>query len=302
MTTRKIAAETTGPVTIDATLKGHGGVISVRVDDKCERATLTISTTDDDGPAAEAVRAATLRQSVTGLYASVVGKGGTNTGTTTIITGGRGGMTIIQNAGTVHGEMVGMNFADGDVTVNGVRVSGGGTVIAATAPVEIVATVPPGSKVIGNTQSADVEALGTFAAVSAFTQSGAVRVDTSNKVTASTQSGGVTVDKADEINVKTMSGGVYLNVTDVVEAKTMSGAITIQDFAGTARLKTMSGAIRVHATGGGDLDAKTMSGAIDVTATEAALADNLDVRPRSMSGRISVPSRRTPGASPRRRR
>ncbi|MET8566102.1 DUF4097 family beta strand repeat-containing protein [Streptomyces flaveolus] len=301
MTTRKLAAETTGPVTIDASLLGHGGVISVRAEADCKRATLTISTADEEGAAADAVRDATLRQSATGLHATVQGKGGISGGTT-IITGGSG-MTVIQSAGSVHGEVVGLNFSGGDVYVSGMNVTGGNTtVIKGSAPIEITAIVPLGSKVIGHTQSADIEAIGSFAVVSGHTQSGRLRVDDAEKVTASTQSGSVTVNKAADINAKTMSGGIYLNLTDVVDAHTMSGAIDIRDFGGTARLKTMSGAISVHATAGGDIDANTMSGSIDVTATRAALDEHLDVRPRSMSGRINVPSRRTPGSSPRRRR
>ncbi|MGW2110695.1 DUF4097 family beta strand repeat-containing protein [Streptomyces sp. NPDC001948] len=310
MTTRKLAAETTGPVTIDANLLGHGGTISVRAEADCERATLTISTTDEDGPAADAVRDATLRQSATGLNATVHGQGGTGGGTT-IITGGGRGMTVIQSAGTVNGRMTGMtinggifdgNFVGGDVYVNGVKVSGSGTaVIQGSAPIEITAIVPLGSKVIAHAQSADIEARGSFALVSATTQSGSLRVDDAEKVTVSTQSGSVSVNKAADISAKTQSGGVYLNITDVVDAHTMSGSIDIRDFAGTARLKTMSGSIRVHATAGGDIDAKTMSGSIDVTATQAALDEHLDVRPRSMSGRINVPSRRQDDR-PRRRR
>ena len=305
MTTRKLAAETTGPVTIDASLLGHGGVISVRAEADCERATLVISTADEDGPAADAVRDATLRQSATGLNATVHGKGGTSGGGTTIITGGgrRGGViqsVVSNNYGSTI--QIGGNFVAGDMVVNGVRITGNATVVQGSAPIEITAVVPPGSKVIGHTQSADIEAIGSFALVSGHTQSGDLRVDDAEKVTASTQSGDVTVNKAADISAKTQSGDVHLNITDVVDANTMSGDIHIRDFGGTARLKTMSGDIRVHATAGGDIDASTMSGDVDVTATQAALDENLDVRPRSMSGRINIPSRRVPGSGPRRRR
>ena len=262
MTTRTISAATNGPVTIDAALLGHGGTITVRASADCERATLTISTTDESGPAADAVRDATLRQGGAGLVASVEGKAD-NGGSTTGITGSRRGVTVVQNAGVVTGNLVGFN----------------------AAPIAIEATVPEGSSVTGRTQSADVQLEGAVRNVSAHTQSGDVRVE-----------------QADHIAVKTMSGDVRLGRTDVVEANTMSGDITIADFGGTAQLKTMSGDIRVHATVGGDIDASSMSGDVTVTATQAALDDQLDIRPRSMSGRISVPSRRTPGAGPRRRR
>ncbi|WP_331764330.1 DUF4097 family beta strand repeat-containing protein [Streptomyces sp. NBC_01506] len=301
MTTRKIAAETTGPVTIDASLLRHGGAISVRTDAHCERAVLTISTTDEDGAAADAVRDATLRRSTTGLVAAVEGKGGGASGTT-VITGGGRGMTVIQSSGSVHGSVVGMNFVGGNVYVNGARISGGATtVVTGTAPIEITATVPPGSKVIGRTDSADIEARGSFAVVSGHTQSGDIRVDHTEKLIASTKSGDVTVDKAADSNIKTMSGDVQLDRTDLAEVHTMSGDIGVRDFGGTARLKTMSGDIRVHATAGGDLDASSMSGDISVTATPAALDADLQVRPHSMSGRINVPSRRVPGSGPRRR-
>ncbi|MFC7987259.1 DUF4097 family beta strand repeat-containing protein [Streptomyces sp. NPDC057336] len=306
MTTRKLAAETTGPVTIDASLLGHGGVISVRAEADCERATLTISTADEEGAAADAVRDATLRQSATGLHAVVQGKGGTGGGSTTIITGGGGTIQSIvsNNSGStiqVGGNVFGGNFVGGDVWVNGVKINGNTTVVTGSTPIEITATVPPGSRVIGRTHSANIETFGSLALVSGHTRTGDLWVYDAEKVTASTQSGDITVEKSADINAETQSGDVKLNRTDVADANTMSGDIQIRDFGGTARLKSMSGDIRVHATAGGDIDAYTMSGDVEVTATEAALNEHLDVRPRSMSGRINVPSRRTPGSGPRRR-
>ncbi|WP_327223027.1 DUF4097 domain-containing protein [Streptomyces platensis] len=302
MTTRKIAAETNGPITIDATLLGHGGSVSVRADASCERATLTVSTVDEDGPAAEAVRNATLRQTLKGLHVNVQGDGGT-TGGTTIISGGGRGMTIVQTAGNVTGTMIGYQggVIGGDMIVNGVRVSGGATVIQGSSPIEIVAVVPEGSSAIGHTQSASIDALGALLNVTADTQSGSVRTGHVAKVNANTQSGSVVVEQAADITAKTMSGSIRLGRTDVVNANTMSGSVQIADFGGTARIKTMSGSVRVHATAGGDIDANTMSGSITVTATDTALAEDLDVRPHSMSGRISVPSRRTGSSGPRRR-
>ncbi|MFI8360729.1 DUF4097 family beta strand repeat-containing protein [Streptomyces sp. NPDC085612] len=303
MTTRKLTAETTGPVTIDATLLGHGGAITVRAEADCERAILTIHTADEDGEAADAVRAATLRQSgTTTLYADVQGKSG-NSGGTTIITSGRG-TSVVQSFGTVRGTVTGMVIGGGDVTINGVRFTGGSgaTVIQGSSPIEITAVVPEGSSVIGRTDSADVVAEGAVLNVSGETQSGSVRAGHVSKFAAKTQSGDVRVDKAAFIDAATMSGDIRLGCTDVVEGNTMSGDITIADFGGSARLKTMSGDIRVHATAGGDISARTMSGDIDVTATEDALADDLDVTTGSMSGRVRVPQRRAGGSEPRRRR
>ncbi|MEU9778455.1 DUF4097 family beta strand repeat-containing protein [Streptomyces sp. NPDC047968] len=317
MTTRKLTAETTGPVTIDATLTGHGGTVTVRAEAGCERATLTIHTADEEGEAADAVRAASIRQAGTTLYASVQGKGGTGGGGTTIITGG--GRNVVQsvvsnNRGStiqIGGSIIGGNFVGvsggsvvGDVIVNGVRFTGGGgaTIIQGSSPIEITAIVPEGSSVIGGTQSADIVAEGALLNVSGNTQSGDVRAGHVSKVAASTQSGDVRVDKAAFIDAKTMSGDIRLGSTDVVEGTTMSGDITIADFGGSARLKTMSGDIRAHATTGGDLSASTMSGDIDITATEAALADDLDVITSTVSGSVRAPQRRMGGSQPRRRR
>jgi hypothetical protein len=305
MTTRKIAAEITGPVTIDATLLGHGGTITVRTESDCERATLTVRTADEEGAAADAVREATLRQSDTGLHASVEGKGGASGGTTIITGGGNHGTSVFQSFGTITGSVTGMTIVGGDVVVNGVRVSGnsGTTVINGSSPIEITAVVPEGSSVIGRTQSADVITEGTLLNVTGNTQSGDVRTGHVAKVRAATQSGDVVIAQAAHISAKTQSGDIRLGRTDVVEGDTMSGDIRIADFGGTARLKSMSGDIQVHATAGGDVSARTMSGDVNVTATEAALDGDLDVQANSMSGSVRTPQRRRSSTDngPRRR-
>ncbi|OKJ46846.1 DUF4097 family beta strand repeat-containing protein [Streptomyces sp. CB02115] len=310
MTTRKFTAETAGPVTIDATLLGHGGIVTVRAEADCQHATLTIRTADEEGAAADTVRAATLRQSGTTLYASVRGEGGTGGGSTTIVTGGRRNVVqsvVGNNYGSIvqiSGSVIGGNFAGGDVVVNGRRITGGGgtTVINGSSPIEITAVVPEGSSVIGRTQSADIVAEGAVLNVSGDTQSGDVRAGHVGQVAAHTQSGDVRVEKAAFIDAKTMSGDIRLGSTDVVEGNTMSGDITIADFGGSARLKTMSGDIRAHATTGGDLSATTISGDITVTATETALIDDLDVITSTVTGSVRAPQRRMGGSQPRRRR
>lgn len=307
MTTRTIAAETTGPVTIDAALLGHHGTITVRTEVDCERATVTITTADEDGDAADAVKRATLRPSGTGgVVASVEGRGGSGGGTTVITGGvqsivrGNSGSTIVIG-GNIRGGIV---SGGGDVVINGVRFTGGNgaTVVQGSSPIEITAVVPEGSSLIGRTHSADIETLGNMLNVGGHTQSGDLRVTSAAQVIASTKSGDVQVEGAANIAVKTKSGAIRLGRTDVVEADTASGDITIVDFGGSARLKTMSGDVRVHATAGGDLSATTMSGDIDVTATQAALNDDLDVITCSMSGSVRAPQRRMGGSQPRRRR
>ncbi|MFF5265319.1 DUF4097 family beta strand repeat-containing protein [Actinomadura viridis] len=270
MITRTLTADKSGPAVIDLTLTGHGGTITVRAERDCDRATLTVRTADQSGPAADAVRQAALRQDGAALRADVQGAG---TGCATVITGG--GTTIVQSAGTVTGSMTGLVIGAGDVIVNGYRVSGGGaTVIAGSSPIEITAVVPKGSTVIGRTQSADITVTGTAKAITADTQSGDVRADTVGHLIADTQSGDVRIGQATDIT-----------------AATMSGDVTVTDLSGTARVKTMSGDVRIHATGGGDVTTSTMSGDIDITATRAAIDRGLTVRTGTMSGRVRTPNR-----------
>lgn len=307
MTTRKLVAETTGPITINAELFGHGSLVTVRAEADCTRATLTIHTADESGASADAVKDATLRQSGNRLEAIVQGRGG-NSGSTIVV---GGGSSVIQSFGNVTGSVTGMTITGngtyisggggGDIIVNGVRISGGGTVVQGGSPIEITAVVPEGSSVEGYTQSANILVVGAVRNVYAKTQSGSVQAGHAFRVEAKTQSGSITVEQAAEIEAKTQSGRIRLGRTDVVTAKTMSGSILIQDFGGTAQADTMSGSVHIHATAGGNVRAKTMSGSITVTATENALADDLDVQANSMSGHVSIPQRPSRQTGPRRR-
>lgn len=298
-TTRSITAAYDGPVVLNATLLGHGGRITVRAEAGCERATLTLATPDESGAAADAVREATLKQCEDGLTAHVEGQGGAGT---TLVTGG-GSFHFGSNSGVIIGgnSVVGNVVNGGDVVVVGGRVVSGNVTVGASS-IEITAIVPEGSQVVAETQSADVDTLGALQSVSAHTQSGSTRTVTATKVVARTQSGSIRVGRADNIQANTQSGAIHLERTDVVSARTQSGSITVTDFGGTAGLETQSGAIRVHATAGGDLSARTMTGAIDVTATEAALADDLDVEASSMTGSVRTPQRHTGNPGVRRRR
>lgn len=275
MTIRTVTAESTGPVTLETALIGFGGVVTVRAEDGCDRARLTVETPEETGPAADAVREATLRKTSTGLAAHVEGAGASVAAGQSVT-----GVTMISHGNSGSVIQVGGNLVSGDVWVNGVRITAG----TGGGRVRIIAVVPPGSSVTARTQSADVGTFGPLEAVRAVTQSGDVHIE-----------------RAADITVSTQSGDVDLDTTDVAEVNTMSGDITIADFGGTARLKTMSGDVRVHATTGGAITATTMSGDITVTATHAATGDDLDVQAHTMSGRLRTPSTRSAGG-PRRRR
>lgn len=295
MPTRTLTAPQSGPVLIDAQLVGAGGVVQVRTDAACKAAEITVRTADETGAAADAVRDADLRwdDARGAIVAHVQGTGGT-----TIMGGGvfvaGNNVHVVQSVHTVYGTMVGISGSN-------VHFNGGATVLSA---IEIIAIVPEDTSLAARTQSADVIANGVFASVAGRTQSGAVRVaGRAEQVTAKTQSGAIVVENAPNIEAKSQSGEIRLGRTDVVAARTQSGDIRVRDFGGDAKLQSMSGSIRVHATAGGDITAKTMSGDIEVTATEHAVDDDLDVRANTMSGRVRYPQRRQHGTGgPRRRR
>ncbi|MCY0961478.1 DUF4097 family beta strand repeat-containing protein [Streptomyces sp. H27-H5] len=300
MTSRRIPAERTGPVTIDAALLGYAGTITVRAEPDCERATLTIRTADEEGEAADLVRDATLRQSGTGgLYVSAQGKGANETAI--IATGGR---HVVQSIGVVTGSVTGMMIIGNDVIVNGAHISangGGATAIKGGSPIEITAIVPEGSSVIGRTHSAHIVAEGALLNVTGHTQSGHISAGHVARVLASTLFGHVVVERAAHISATAQGGNLNLGRTDVVEARTVGGDIRIRDFGGTAQLETVGGDIRVHATVGGTITARTVGGDIEVTATEAALDDSLDIQTNTMGGRVRTPQGRRPSGGPRRR-
>lgn len=309
MPTRTLTAEQSGPISIDATLLGAGGIVTVRTDRTRNAAEITIRTADESGTSADTVRDADLRWDPRGsLVARVQGKGGTtiaNGGGVFIAGNNYGG--VQQVVSNNYGSMIAVSAGDLNIPGGRYQFNSGGTVnmVLGASPVEIIALVPEGSSVIARTQSADVIADGTFASVAANTQSGDVRAPgQASQVTANTQSGDISADNSPSIHATTQSGDIRLGRTDVVEASTMSGDVTVGDFGGTAQLKSTSGDIRVHATAGGDITAKTMSGDVTVSATEQAQNDNLDVRANSMSGSVRIPPHHLRGAGPgpRRRR
>ncbi|MFB7900009.1 DUF4097 family beta strand repeat-containing protein [Streptomyces xiamenensis] len=276
MTSRTLTSSAAGPMTIDATLAGVGGTITVRAAADCERATLTISTAAESGPSADAVRNATLQQEAGSLIANVQASTGA-------VSAGRGVyQSAVSNSGTII--QVAGNVIGGDLNIGGGGLRYPGAAVSADR-IDIVATVPEGSSVDVRTQSADVRVDGAVVSVGAATVSGGIRIGL-----------------AEEIAATTVSGDIELGRTDMVEASTTSGDITIRDFGGTARLKAVSGDITVHAAAGGNVHAATVSGDIRVTATQEALDDDLDVRTNSVSGDITVPAGRPRTSQPRRRR
>lgn len=270
-TTRTITAATTGATTVDLSLLGAGGRVDVQAVPGLATAEITISTTDDTGEAADAVTGAELRWDPRGALVARVQGQGADGGTTTIVT--RSGRTItMQGIGTVYGSVTGM-VIDGDLTIVGGRVVGGrgATLIQGPAPVVVTARVPEGSSVIGRTQSADLTTTGRLTAVAATTQSGDLRVTTTNTF-------------VDQVTATTQSGDVVLERAVTAEVHTMSGDIRANWLGASADLQTMSGDIRASAANPAAVTAGSMSGNVTVTASPGAP----DAHATSMTGRLSI--------------
>ncbi|MYW70507.1 DUF4097 family beta strand repeat protein [Streptomyces sp. SID8379] len=266
MTSRHFTTDQPGAIVLSASILGIHGVITVDASEKCERASVTIRTDDEEGPAAEAVRTAELGMNDGTLVAQVTGEDHGSGITQSVFTRG-GRTTVIQSGGTIRGNVTGVTIVDGQVITGG-----SGTVVQHISPVEITVTVPLNSTVISQSDSSALTTTGPLAAVSADTQSGRVEVE-----------------RAQNLRASTMSGAVSIGAAVFARAKTMSGAIHVSALVRDGYLDTMSGRIQANAVGGGLIQAHTMSGAVDVTATPQAIQQGFTVRASSMSGHVSTP-------------
>lgn len=264
MTQRQFTASAAGPVVVSTSVLGIGGHITVTASTTCTHASVTVRTADETGPAAEAVRNADLGVEDGRLVARVTGEDHGSGITQSVFTRG-GRTTVIQSGNVFSGNVTGM------IVVNGKVITGdSGTVTV--APVEIEVTVPAGSSVIAQGDSAGLATTGDLVQVSA-----------------DMQSGGVDVERATVVRAKTMSGRIVARGADQLWAETMSGRIVAR-VAGVAQLHSMSGRIEAHAASGGHISADTMSGRVEITASSQAIAEGLRVNAKSMSGRVDVPA------------
>lgn len=282
-TQMKISSEHTGPICLD--LSVQTGTVRVTVDPAITQALVTVATDDDEGPVAEAVRAITstefTRAADAWLKVTVPQTPGSSGsvqmgGSSFHFDGGFGGNVVsVDNVG------VGMQMIGNDVYMGGKKVIENGRVIAAAGTVvtgtgragtlTVDVTLPYGSSLRLTTTSASLQ----------------VRSGDLNHLDVQTVSGSVETKGVRHLTANTTSGSVYVDSAQTsVTVNSVSGAVEIGAYYGSHfTASTVSGAIRMTATpaASGPVTARTVSGSITTRA-----ADHLDVRTRSVSGRIDA--------------
>jgi hypothetical protein len=268
-TQRTFTAATAGATLADVT--SPIGEVNVIVDPSLSRADITVTTTDTEGPVADAVRRATIRESARGIEVSVPDIPG---GTQSVTFSGRG-MRVMQNVVSNGGGMTGVTISGGDVYVGGRRIVSDGRVVAqagtavmGTGTVTVEVRLPRGSALRLTTTSADLTVRGALAQLAAHSVSGDITAQAVHALSVNTTSGDTEVELLHE----------QADITSV------SGDIDISAYRGSdLRMQAVSGDIRITATpdAAGVLSANTVSG--DITTRGTA---RLDVRTSTISGRV----------------
>ncbi len=273
MTVRTLSAQCPGPVLVAVTLPF--GTVQVTTDPQVTTAELTLKATTDDPALTAAVERAELRWDPTGaLVVSVPDLPAVAGGTGIHVTNLGSGM-VITGTHMVFGHIAAVG---GKTVINGVTVSGPGTVSVGT--IEITARVPERSNLDVRGPAAEVFADGHFGDVTAKTISGDVRVLTTRTLTATTTSGDVHVGEVDG----------YATV------HTVSGDVRIYSFIGNADLASVSGHIGVRVIGAASGNARSVSGNVKILpATVATVA----ITATSVSGRATTTAPTRSDGSPR---
>ncbi|MEV8377816.1 DUF4097 family beta strand repeat-containing protein [Kribbella sp. NPDC056861] len=249
---RGYEAPVDGPIAIEVGVFAQAGSVKVQVREDCTRAVVGLSTTEEEGPSAAAVRDAAVESGPAGqLIATVHGTSTQNAAPVEVTVVAPPGSTLVARADSAHIGAAGL--ADAELTTGSGNVS-----------------VPEAGRVFVESGS------------------GAVTIQKATDVNATSQSGAVSVGAGHRVTARTASGAIVLAATSgEVTVKSVSGGITVRDFqGGSIRADNTSGAITIHATASGDVRAGTISGAITVTAVPGA---NLNLRTSTTTGQVKAP-------------
>lgn len=280
-TSQTLTATATGAVWTDIT--SHVGTVNVTIDPTLKNAVITVSTTDDEGPLADAVRGATKKEStyqnldcLTVRLPEVQGNTMTMGDSTYSYTGGH--TVVRQNVGVVHGSVTGMTIRNGDVYMGGRKIVSNGRVVAeqgtvvsgggGTGTITVDVKLPSDqSSVRLETTSADITVHGDLQVLDVHSISGDVKARGVHTLFGNTTSSDFEVDRVD--------ARLYVD--------SISGDIKIGAYNGTMfRAHTVSGDIDVSATPAADgvIDADTVSGDVTTRGT-----GHLDERVGTVSGK-----------------
>jgi hypothetical protein len=307
MTSELITSHAKGPVLLALTVPL--GTVRVIVEDR-DHAEVTIQSDTEDGPFADAVRdaarSAQQGQDAEGAWMNITVPDIAGGGATTVITG-RGGSTVINNVAggvTVIGHSqtfgnvsVGSSFVGATISGGNIVIGGSGSVTAGT--LDAIARLPLGSSLKVNAGLAQVECAGTLDRLDFRATGGDLDVAEAYAVRAQASSGTIRIGAAARVEARTSSGDIRIRKTADVTASASSGDITVAGLEGNARLQTSSGSVNVHAVIGGRITATASSGDVSVTATDAALAEGLDIDARTSMGRTYLPTTTTGSTRPR---
>ncbi|MFB7852925.1 DUF4097 family beta strand repeat-containing protein [Streptomyces sp. NPDC056053] len=279
-TSQTFTATATGAVWTD--IISHIGTVNVTIDPTLKHAAITVSTGDDEGPLAEAVRATTKKEStyrnldcLTVRVPEV--QGSTMTMGNSAFSFNGGSMVVGQNFGVVRGSVTGMTISGGDVIIGGRKVVSNGRVVAeqdtvvsggGMGTITVDVKLPSDqSSLRAETTSADITVNGDLQVLDVHSVSGDVEACGVHTLRGNTTSGDFEVTRVDaRADVRSVSGDIEI------------GAYNGTEF----RANTVSGDIHVSATPAatGSIDASTVSGDVSTRGTS-----DLHERVRTVSGK-----------------
>lgn len=152
---------------------------------------------------------------------------------------------------------------------------------------DVVVTLPVGSRCSVRTVSADVLAEGELGSLSARITSGEISAGTvTGDVKISSTSGRVSVeDAAGPVSVKSASGSIDLGrVGGDLDVNSVSGRVEVGKAAASVSIRTASGRVKIGSLSRGQADITTVSGVIDLYVAKG-VGVYLDMS--SVSGRVT---------------
>ncbi|HWD83558.1 MAG TPA: hypothetical protein VG497_31880 [Kribbella sp.] len=292
---------------LDAQLLGAAGRVVVRADPNCTEARITLSTADQSGPAADAVRDATLESSPDGTVTasaqqrqsgiSVVQSGpqpgaGNIVGDGYVVHNGNvvssyytnspngSSVSVVSHSGSgsiVAGRIDNLSFNNGNIQIGSIE--GGAFVIGqAASPIEMEVIVPEGSSVECSTDSANLETHGKVDVVEAKSATGSVSVEQATEARIETDTGNVDVQSAGAVQAESDTGNVTVQEARTVRAESDTGNVTVGN-AETVRAESDTGNVTVR--NADKVNARSDTGAINIGTSKDATA-------RSKTGAVSI--------------